>query len=94
MEMMKIYIWLTPASICGGAVDEVLEGLVERLAVDALSLGRPDVLDERLHHRDVLWDGPGELGSVTVGLLTHGSLSLTVKGYNTDLRNQNTNAVV
>ena len=93
LEMMKIVVWLTPASICGGTVDKVLKGFVERLAVDALSLGRPDVLDERLHHRDVLWDGPGELRAVTVGLLTHGGLSLTVKGYDTDLWAKRTNII-
>ena len=76
----------TSVPICGRTVDEVLEGLVKGFAVDTLALGRPDVVYELLHGRDVLGDGPGKLGPVAIRLLTHRGLRLAVKGDDPDLR--------
>ena len=59
---------------------------MEGFAIDTRALGRPDVVDELLHGRDVLGDGPGELGPVAVRLLAHRGLGLAVKGDDPDLR--------
>ena len=59
---------------------------MEGLAVDALALGGPDVVDKLLHGRDVLRDGVGELGPVAIRLLAHRGIGLTVKGDDPDLR--------